>query len=77
MCHPSEKSGFAHNTAVTFDPAGKRISLYKKINPIPTFGETNVHISGNNLEHITVGAFNITPLICYDLRFLSYLEKVF
>ena len=75
MCHPSEKSGFAYNTAVTFDPAGKRISLYKKINPIPTLGETNVHISGNNLEHITVGAFNITPLICYDLRFPELFRK--
>ena len=73
MCHPSEKSGFAHNTAVTFDPAGK-ISLYKKINPIPTLGETNVHISGSNLEYITVGSFN-TPLICYDLRFPDLFRK--
>ena len=38
MCHPSKKSGFAYNTAVTFDPAGKRISLYNKINLIPILG---------------------------------------
>ena len=31
MCHPSEKSGFAHNTAVTFDPAGKEFPYIKKL----------------------------------------------
>ena len=33
MCQPSENEDMAYNTAVTFNPNGERISLYKKKPP--------------------------------------------
>jgi predicted amidohydrolase len=69
MCHPTEKEEMAHNTAVTFNPSGERISLYRKIHPIPALREDQFHISGDSVESVTLNSFKTTPAICYDLRF--------
>ena len=44
MTHPAIEMGKAYNTAVTFDPNGQSISVYKKIHPIPILGEDKVHL---------------------------------
>lgn len=69
MCQKSEIKDKAYNTAVTFNPLGKRISIYKKIHLIPVLNETKYHLPGQSIESITIDAFQVTPAICYDLRF--------
>ena len=69
MCHPSENQDMAYNTAVTFNPNGERISLYKKIHPIPALREDRFHLAGNSVECMEINSFKTTPAICYDLRF--------
>ena len=39
MTLPTKDKGEAYNLAVTFEPNGRRISVYKKIHPIPILGE--------------------------------------
>ncbi len=69
MTHPSEEAKKAFNTAVSYNPQGKKISLYKKIHPIPVLGEDKVHLPGNIVESFEANSFTVTPAICYDLRF--------
>ena len=69
MTLPTKDKGEAYNSAVTFEPNGRRISVYKKIHPIPILGEDKVHLEGRLIENLTIGTFNVTPTICYDLRF--------
>ena len=69
MCHPTGNDEMAYNTAVTFNPSGKRISLYRKIHPIPALREDQFHLSGDSVECMEINSFKITPAICYDLRF--------
>ena len=69
MCQPSNVKDMAYNTAVTFNPLGEKISLYKKIHLIPVLNETKYHLPGKSIESITIDAFQVTPAIWYDLRF--------
>ena len=69
MTYPAKEKGKAYNSAVTFDPNGQRISVYKKLHPIPILGEDRVHLEGRTIENLSIGPFNVTPAICYDLRF--------
>nr|ADD96185.1 hypothetical protein [uncultured organism MedDCM-OCT-S05-C187] len=69
MTYPAKEIGKAYNTAVTFDPNGQSISVYKKIHPIPILAEDKVHLEGRTIENLSIGSFNVTPAICYDLRF--------
>ncbi len=66
---PSECKGKAYNTAVTFDPEGKKSSVYKKLHLIPMLGENHVHLAGKQVTSISIGSFTASPAICYDLRF--------
>ena len=75
MCQPSENENMAYNTAVTFNPNGERISLYKKIHPIPALGEERYHLEGDSIECMEINSFKTTPAICYDLDFLSCSEQ--
>jgi len=69
MCQPVGKDEMAYNTAVTFNPSGECISVYKKIHPIPALREDQFHLPGNSVESVALNSFKITPAICYDLRF--------
>ena len=69
MTHPSQEARKAFNTAVTFNPQGKKISIYKKIHPITVLSEDKVHLPGNIVGSFAVNSFTVTPAICYDLRF--------
>jgi predicted amidohydrolase len=75
MCQPSENEDMAYNTAVTFNPNGERISLYKKIHPIPALREDRFHLAGNSVECMEINSFKTTPAICYDLRFPELFRK--
>ena len=66
---PTQKHNLAKNCAVTFDPNGRRISEYTKIHPISILGENNAHIAGDKIETFPIRDFQVSPLICYDLRF--------
>ena len=69
MTHPSQEARKAFNTAVSYNPQGQKISIYKKLHPIPVLGEDKVHLPGNIVESFAVNSFTVTPAICYDLRF--------
>ena len=69
MCHPSGKDEMAYNTAVTFNPSGECISVYRKIHPIPALGEDQFHLLGDAVESLALSSLKFTPAICYDLRF--------
>jgi predicted amidohydrolase len=69
MCHPSGKDEMAYNTAVTFNPSGECISVYRKIHPIPALREDQFHLPGKAEESLALNSFKFTPAICYDLRF--------
>ena len=69
MTHPSQEERKAFNTAVSYNPQGRKISLYKKMHPIRVLGEDKVHLPGNFVESFAVNSFTVTPAICYDLRF--------
>ena len=69
MCQKSEVKNMAYNTAVTFNPLGERISIYKKVHPIQILNETKYHLPGQTIESVKIDAFQVTPAICYDLRF--------
>jgi predicted amidohydrolase len=69
MTYPAKEIGKAYNTAVTFDPNGQSISVYKKIHPIPILGRRQSSPEGRTIENLSIGSFNVTPAICYDLRF--------
>lgn len=66
---PSKCKDKAYNTAVTFNPEGKKISVYKKMHLISMLGENHVHLAGKQVTSISIGSFTASPAICYDLRF--------
>ena len=41
----------------------------KRFIPLPILGEDKVHLEGRTIENLSIGSFNVTPAICYDLRF--------
>ena len=54
MTYPAKEKGKAYNSAVTFDPNGQRISVYKKLHPIPILGEDKVHLEGRTIENLSI-----------------------
>ena len=72
MVYPSENENKGINCSVIFSPCGKKISANSKILPIPMLGENKVHLSGSKIECHTIESFNVTALICYDLRFPEF-----
>lgn len=66
---PNKKENKANNCAVTFDPNGKKISEYAKMHLIPMLGENDTHVAGDKIESFPIRDFQLTPAICYDLRF--------
>ena len=50
-------------------PKGQELVDYAKIHPFSYGSETKFYESGNEIKHFDAFNFNITPFICYDLRF--------
>lgn len=50
-------------------PQGEELVDYAKIHPFSYGTETKFYESGNKINHFQAFDFNITPFICYDLRF--------
>jgi omega-amidase len=50
-------------------PKGEELVNYSKIHLFSFGAETEFYQSGDEIKHLSVLDFNITPFICYDLRF--------
>ncbi|MGN0375796.1 MAG: nitrilase-related carbon-nitrogen hydrolase [Butyrivibrio sp.] len=51
------------------DKDGSILCDYAKIHPFSYAGEDKVYRKGDKLDYGRIGAFELCPLICYDLRF--------
>lgn len=57
------------NKYVVVSKEGKILTMYTKIHPFSYSGEDNRYYSGDEICICKIKEFNITPFICYDLRF--------
>jgi predicted amidohydrolase len=64
-----EPDGRGRNESVVYDPSGRRVACYTKINPFSFGGETKHYISGSEVTIVDVEGWRMAPLVCYDLRF--------
>ena len=66
---PNENKTKAKNIAVLFNPNGKQVGVYQKMYPFTPMGEEKVHTSGKSTKTFDVEGFQLSPILCYDLRF--------
>ncbi|MBU3161697.1 carbon-nitrogen family hydrolase [Clostridium frigoris] len=64
-----EGTSHSKNKYCVVEPQGKELVVYAKIHPFSYGSETKFYESGNEITHFNAFNFNITPFICYDLRF--------
>ncbi len=64
-----QSDGRGRNEAVVFDPTGHKIVSYMKLNPFSVGGETKYYARGEDVQIVSVGAWELAPFVCYDLRF--------
>jgi len=64
-----QADGRGLNQAVVFDPTGSEIVRYTKLNPFSLGGETKHFARGDDVQVVGVGAWQLAPFVCYDLRF--------
>lgn len=57
------------NKYVIVSEDGKVLALYTKIHPFSYSGEDEKYYRGNEIFNCKVKEFQVTPFICYDLRF--------
>jgi omega-amidase len=57
------------NVSVTFDPTGKEVSRYAKLQPFTPGGEADNYDAGTAVTAWRWHDFTVAPFICYDLRF--------
>jgi len=57
------------NTLVAFDDTGELLCKYSKRNLFAYGGEDTAYSQGVKSSAFNLGGFNISPFICYDLRF--------
>lgn len=62
-------SGRGLNQAVVFDPQGREVTRYSKMQPFTLGGESDHYEAGQEIGAFECGSFRVAPLICYDLRF--------
>jgi omega-amidase len=61
--------GESHNDSVTFDPAGRLVARYAKVQPFNFGGEGDRHRAGDAVHLFDCNGFRVCPFVCYDLRF--------
>ena len=66
---PNENNAKAKNIAVLFNPNGKQVGAYQKMYPFTRMGEEKVHTRGKSMKTFHVEGFQLSPILCYDLRF--------
>ena len=57
------------NKYIILSKEGKVLTMYTKIHPFSYSGEDDKYYSGNEICICKIKEFQITPFICYDLRF--------
>ncbi len=63
------QGGKGFNQSVTFDPAGRELARYSKIQPFMLGAEGVCHEPGSRICTFTLGSLTVAPFVCYDLRF--------
>ena len=63
------RDGRARNKALVFSPAGELIAFYAKIKPFSPGSEGQHYTAGERPTVFRFSDWNISPFICYDLRF--------
>ena len=66
---PNENKTKAKNIAVLFNPNGKQVGVYQKMYPFTPMGEEKVYTRGKSTKTFDVEGFQLSPILCYDLRF--------
>jgi predicted amidohydrolase len=67
-----------YNTAVVVDPAGGLVGAYHKRNLYDAFGDTEserFRAGEDRPTQVKIGGFKVAVIICYDLRFGSFVEQ--
>jgi len=62
-------NGRVRNKALVLSPDGELIAFYAKIKPFAPGGETEHHVAGTHPIVFDWSRCNVSPFICYDLRF--------
>ena len=57
------------NKYTIISKSGEVLAIYTKIHPFTYSGEDDKYYKGNEICTCTINEFQITPFICYDLRF--------
>ena len=63
------EDGVSCNEAVVFDPAGRELVRYRKMQPFTLSGEDKCYQRGESYAVFEWQDIKISPFICYDLRF--------
>lgn len=61
--------GRGRNQSVAFGPAGELLARYSKIQPFSLGGETRCYSPGTEVVTFAWQGFQVSPFVCYDLRF--------
>lgn len=59
------------NAYLLVDPSGAEVLRGRKIHPFSLVGEAERYEPGDEIRTTTVEGVRVTPLICYDLRFVE------
>jgi predicted amidohydrolase len=63
------RDGRVRNKALAFAPDGRLVAFYAKIRPFTPGGESEHYVAGEHPIAFQCGECNVSPFICYDLRF--------
>lgn len=63
------RSGKRLNLVVVYGPEGNLLATYQKMHPFTYAGEHKHFEAGTSLASYRASSFQVTPFICYDLRF--------
>jgi predicted amidohydrolase len=64
-----DPDGRGRNEAVAFSPEGELLARYSKIHPFTFGGESEHYARGETICSFRWHDLEVTPFICYDLRF--------
>ncbi len=67
--------GQARNEAVAFGPQGQLLARYAKIQLFSSADEANTYTAGSEIVNFPWCGFDVTPFICYDLRFPEHFRE--
>lgn len=67
--HVVNEANKCKNRFTIVSPIGKVLLSYDKIHPFSYSLEDKYYEGGNTIVYTQIGDFNVSPFICYDLRF--------